>query len=128
MKTVMALVLACMASSSIAVADYGFGHHLPGDMEANFLLNLFRFVAWPHGPADTATICFLNPSTVQARLQSGLSLRQPWAQIPRRKVIVKMLSDIDTQALAGSEDQSGCQVLFLDARTADKLWPALSTA
>ncbi|HEY6926953.1 MAG TPA: YfiR family protein [Steroidobacteraceae bacterium] len=122
----MAALLVWMVSSTTALADYGFGHHAPGDMEANFLLNLFRFVRWPHGPTDTATICFLKPSTVQARLEFGLSRSEPWAQITGRRVIVRMLAPTDAEALAAAEDTAGCQVLFLDAHTADRFWPALA--
>jgi hypothetical protein len=131
-------LIACLLASALAVAstspragDVGFGgfHHVPGDVEANFLVNLFRFVAWPHAPTDTATICFLRPSAVQARLETGVAGGQDWAQVPGRKVVVKMLTDAELKALtAAPEDGTGCQILFLDARTADQLWPTLAAA
>src|SRR3569833_4232305 len=114
MKPFLAFLLVLIASPPAMAADsFGFSRHEPGDMEANFLVNLSRFVAWPHGPTDTATICFLGPSVVQARLESGVSMEQPWAHIPHRKVILKMLSD--AQALTQPTDGPGCQVLFLDS-------------
>ena len=131
------ILIACLLASaltlsytSVRAGDVGFGgfHHVPGDVEANFLVNLFRFVAWPHAPTDTATICFLRPSAVQARLETGVAAGQDWAQVPGRKVIVKMLTDAELKALAGPENNIGCQILFLDARTADQLWPALASS
>jgi hypothetical protein len=118
----IALVASLAATPSIASG------HVPGDIEANFLINLFRFVAWPHSPTDTATICFLRPSDVHARLESGVTRNETWAQIPGRRVVVKMLSEEESQALTEPEDKVGCQILFLDARTADQLWPALSAS
>jgi hypothetical protein len=124
------LVANLAATPCLAAGDSGFGfsHHIPGDAEANFLINLFRYVAWPHSPPGTATICFLRPSDVQSRLQSGVSLNEKWAQLPDHKVVVKVLSDTEAAALTGPEDTLGCQILFLDARTADKVWPTLSAS
>ena len=113
---------------TLLVAMPCVGAHIPGDVEANFLINLFRFVSWPHAATDTATVCFIKPSDVQARLQSGVALNQPWAHLPDRKLILKMLTDTEVRALSAPQDTVGCQILFLDARTADKLWDTLSAS
>lgn len=133
MKSLVALAAVLVASLAATLClaggdSFGFSHHVPGDAEANFLINLFRYVVWPHSPRDTATICFLRPSEVQSRLQSGVSLNERWAQLPGRKVIVKMLSETEAKALTEPEDTLGCQILFLDAHTADKVWPTLSAS
>jgi YfiR/HmsC-like len=127
MKLFIARAIALVAS--LAAMPSLAGGHVPGDIEANFLINLFRFVSWPHSPPDTATICFLRPSDVHARLEGGVSHNETWTQvIPGRRIIVKMLSDAETQALTEPDDNVGCQILYLDARTADQLWPALSAS
>jgi hypothetical protein len=128
MKMLTAFVMVLVASVATAGGDSAFGSsHVPGHVEANFLVNLFRFVAWPHSPAGKAVICFVRPSAVQARLESGISLKQPWAQLPDRKVMVHILTDSEIRALAIPDDKVGCQILFLDPRAADQFWPALSS-
>ncbi len=130
MKTLLLIVAMVVVTPCIAGGGsaYGLSHHIPGDLEANFLVHLFQYVSWPDAPVDTATICFLEPSDVQRRLQSGVSNNESWTQIPRRKVIIKMLSDEEVKALYKPDDTLGCQVLFLDARSADRIWDTLSSA
>ena len=95
--------------------------HTPGQMEASFLVNLFKFVDWPH-LTNTATICFLPPtSQVQTRLEWGLSNHQKWATLKDRTVVVKTLKD--PTVLGASSADTGCQILYLDAHTADRFWP-----
>jgi hypothetical protein len=116
MSAVVWAILAAVAVPS-AAADYGGSlSHVPGQMEASFLVNLFKFVAWPR-TTETATICFLQPSQVQSRLEFGLSTHQKWAQLKDRTLVVKLLSDPKDAVNAA------CQILYLDSHTAERLWP-----
>jgi hypothetical protein len=108
--------LTALLGSNLAVAEA----HAPGQMEASFLVNLFKFVAWPQA-TQTATICFLQPSQVQSRLEFGLSTHQKWAQLKDRTVVVKILND--PKDIRDPSVNAGCQMLYLDGRTADRLWP-----
>src|SRR5690242_12550996 len=118
----LAVVCAILAGLvvSTAEADYSSQAHVPGQMEASFLVNLFKFVAWPR-VSETATICFLQPSQVQSRLEFGLTTHQKWAQLKDRTVVVRMLSD--PKEIGDPAANTGCQILYLDARTAERLWP-----
>jgi hypothetical protein len=118
-KFIMLLVVTFAAPTSFVEADSVT--HQPGHTEASFIVTLFKFVEWPHSPADTATICFLRPSAVQSRLESGVSNHERWTQMKGRTLVVKMLSD--PQMLIDPTANAGCQILYLDARTADELWP-----
>ena len=100
--------------------DYSNQSHVPGQMEASFLVNLFKFVTWPR-VSETATICFLQASQVQSRLEFGLATHQKWAQLKDRTLVVKLLSD--PKEVTDSAANDGCQILYLDAHTADRLWP-----
>jgi hypothetical protein len=131
------ILLASMLITSVAVrppcviageSSFGSFQHVPGDIEAKFLVNLFRFVSWPNSPADRATVCFLRTSAVHARLQWGLLNNQDWAHIPGREVVVKMLTDAERDALADPQQDVGCQILYVDARTADEFWPSLAAS
>jgi hypothetical protein len=101
----------------------GVQSHVPGQVEASFLVNLFKFVRWPAsaGFTDTATICFLRPSVVQTRLEAALAGRESWAQLRGHSVLVRVLST--PQELSDSPSGPGCQILYLDAHTADQVWP-----
>jgi uncharacterized protein DUF4154 len=124
----MAIIIVLVAGVAVAGGENGFGSsHIPGNVEANFLVNLFRFVAWPHAATDKAVICFVRPSAVQARLESGVSQGQAWAQLPGRKIVVRILTDEEIRALAMADDKVGCQILFLDPRAAEQFWPQLSS-
>jgi hypothetical protein len=116
-----AVVLAILTSVTIpaARADYSSQSHVPGQMEASFLVNLFKFVAWPR-TTETATICFLQPSQVQSRLEFGMTTHQKWAQLKDRTLVVKTLNDPQE---VRDPANAGCQILYLDAHTADRLWP-----
>src|ERR1700753_2885032 len=127
MTRLLALLLIFIVTSGAALADPGYGH-ADGEAEANFLVNLFRFVSWPGAPGDTATICFLGPSKVQARLQSGIFLTQSWARLPERQVVVKTFYDAETAELAKGGDAAGCQFLFVDAHAAEVWWPTLQAS
>jgi hypothetical protein len=119
MLAVTWVILTGLAAST-AKADYSSVSHVPGQMEASFLVNLFKFVAWPR-VTETATICFLQPSPVQSRLEFGLSTHQKWAQLRDRTLVVKILSnpkDVGDPAI-----NAGCQILYLDAHVADRIWP-----
>jgi hypothetical protein len=119
---ISAVALAVLASLTVpaARADYSSSSHVPGQMEASFLVNLFKFVAWPRVTA-TATICFLQASQVQSRLEFGLSTHQKWAQLRDRTLVIKTLND--PKEVGDPAVNAGCQILYLDARTADRLWP-----
>jgi hypothetical protein len=108
-----------LAAARAAGSAFGVQGHVPGQVEASFLVNLFKFVQWPAPArlADTAAICFLRPSVVQSRLQSALALHERWTQLPGRTVVVKVLST------PADLTDTGCQILYLDARTAAQLWP-----
>jgi YfiR/HmsC-like len=114
----LALATLLTASPRCGLADVS---HVPGQMEASFLVNLFKFVAWPR-MTETATICFLQPSQVQSRLEFGVSTHQKWAQLKDRTLVVKTLKD-DPKDVGDSALNAGCQILYLDAHTADRLWP-----
>jgi hypothetical protein len=103
-----------------AQADYSSQNHVPGQMEASFLVNLFKFVAWPR-LTETATVCFLQSSQVQSRLEFGLSTHQKWAQLKDRTLVIKLLND--PKEVGDPAVKAGCQILYLDAHTADRLWP-----
>jgi hypothetical protein len=103
-----------------ADADYSSLSHVPGQMEASFLVNLFKFVTWPR-TIEMATICFLQPSQVQTRLEFGVSTHQKWAQLKDRTLVIKLLND--PKDVGDSTVNAGCQILYLDAHTADRLWP-----
>jgi len=105
--------LACELEAKIVMP---LDARVPGQMEASFLVNLFKFVAWPR-TTETATICFLQPSQVQSRLEFGLSTHQKWAQLKDRTLVVKLLSDPKDAVNAR------CQILYLDSHTAERLWP-----
>ena len=113
----LALAVLLAASSACVLADTS---HVPGQMEASFLVNLFKFVSWPH-VSDTATICFLQPSQVQSRLEFGVATHQKWAHLKDRTLVVRTLND--PKELGNSAVNTGCQILYLDAHTADRLWP-----
>jgi len=119
MSAVVCAVFAALVVST-AEADYSNQSHVPGQMEASFLVNLFKFVAWPR-TSTTATICFLQPSQVQSRLEFGVSTHQKWAQLKDRTVVVRMLRD--PKEIGDPAANAGCQILYLDARTADRVWP-----
>jgi hypothetical protein len=96
--------------------------HVPGQAEASFIVNLFKFVEWPHSTdAASATVCFLHPSEVQGRLVSGIANHERWTQLSGRTLIVKLLDD--PHSLVDPTANAGCQILYMDARTADRLWP-----
>ena len=114
------MALLAGVTMSAAQADYNTQSHVPGQMEASFLVNLFKFVAWPR-TTPTATICFLQPSQVQSRLEFGMTTHQKWAQLKDRTLVVKTLND--PQEVRDSAANAGCQILYLDAHTADRLWP-----
>jgi hypothetical protein len=96
----------------------------PSQTEASYIVTLFRYVTWPNSPGDTATICFLQtamgPSPVQSRLQKAVDAHERWAQLDDRKVVVKVLLD---KSMLAEKDNPGCQILYLDARTANEVWP-----
>jgi hypothetical protein len=119
---VLAVVAATLAGFTAPVvrADYSSSSHVPGQMEASFLVNLFKFVAWPRA-TPTATICFLQASQVQSRLEFGLSTHQKWAQLRDRTLVIKTLND--PKEVGDPTVNAGCQILYLDAHTADRLWP-----
>jgi hypothetical protein len=119
MSAVVCAILAGLTASA-AKADYSSLSHVPGQMEASFLVNLFKFVAWPRA-TETATICFLQASQVQSRLELGLSTHQKWAQLRDRTLVVKTLND--PKEVGDSAANAGCQILYLDAHTADRFWP-----
>ena len=119
----LVVLIGCCGSLSMvraAGSAFGFQHHVPGQVEASFLVNLFRFVQWPASAhrADTATICFLRPSVVQSRLESALAAGESWTLLRDRNVFVKVLS-----TPADVTDTTECQILYLDARTAEQFWP-----
>jgi hypothetical protein len=116
--TVLLLVTFAAATSRVCAEG---SNHLPGQTEASFIVTLFKFVEWPGGSPDTATVCFLRPSAVQSRLESGLVSNERWTQLRGRRLIVKTLPD--PRMLTDPTASSGCQILYLDARTADQLWP-----
>jgi hypothetical protein len=115
------LLLMVTSSAPISRVWAEGSNHLPGQTEASFIVTLFKFVEWPGSPTDTATVCFLRPSVVQSRLASGISGNERWTQLRDRRLIVKTLPD--PQVLMDPTAGSGCQILYLDARTADQLWP-----
>jgi len=119
---ISAVTVAILAgfSAPVARADYSSLSHVPGQMEASFLVNLFKFVAWPRVTA-TATICFLQASQVQSRLEFGLSTHQKWAQLRDRTLVIKTLND--PKEVGDPTAIEGCQILYLDAHTADRFWP-----
>lgn len=113
----LALAVLLVAAPTCVLAD---ANHVPGQMEASFLVNLFKFVAWPH-TTETATICFLQPSQVQNRLEFGVATHQKWAQLKDRTLVVRTLNN--PKEVGDSELNTGCQILYLDAHTAERLWP-----
>ena len=101
-------------------------NHVPGQMEASFLVTLFKFVQWPSpGSSNLATICFLRsagrPSVVQARLEFALKSHEKWTELPGRTIAVRALSR--PEEIAGSESNPACQILYLDSRAATQFWP-----
>ena len=118
----LAVTWAILAGLAVptAEADYSSLSHVPGQMEASFLVNLFKFVTWPR-TIETATICFLQPSQVQTRLEFGVSTHQKWAQLKDRTLVIKLLND--PKDVGDPTVNAGCQILYLDAHTADRLWP-----
>jgi hypothetical protein len=116
--------LAVLLAATLAIPAGVVSAAEAGQMEASFILNLFRYVTWPTSPIDTATVCFLQtskgPSQVQSRLEWGLARHQGWAQLDDRTVVVKVLPDI---SMLADKDNAGCQILYLDARTASEVWP-----
>ena len=121
------MLVVCLDARPTAVSagasSFGVQSHVPGQVEASFLVNLFKFVQWPASAplADNATICFLRPSVVQSRLEAALAGRESWTQLRGRSVLVRVLSTPGD--LSGTSAGPGCQILYLDARTADQLWP-----
>jgi hypothetical protein len=124
MRVSRMLAVACAIVAGLATpaaeADYSSLSHVPGQMEASFLVNLFKFVAWPQ-TSVTATICFLQPSQVQTRLEFGIATHQKWAQLKDRTLVIKLLDD--PEDVGDPVVNAGCQILYLDAHTADRLWP-----
>jgi hypothetical protein len=124
MRVARISAVACAILTGVTVptarADYSSLSHVPGQMEASFLVNLFKFVAWPR-LTETATICFLQASQVQSRLEFGLSTHQKWAQLHDRTLVIKTLND--PKDVGNPAVNAGCQILYLDAHTADRLWP-----
>jgi hypothetical protein len=116
---IVLLVVTFAAPASFVSAEGP--NHLPGQTEAGFIVTLFKFVEWPHSPGDTATVCFLGASAVQNRLESGISNHERWTQMRGRTLLVKMLPD--PQMLIDPTANAGCQILYLDAQTANQLWP-----
>src|SRR5579863_8277990 len=110
MSAVVCAILAGLTASA-AKADYSSLSHVPGQMEASFLVNLFKFVAWPR-LTETATICFLQASQVQSRLEFGLSTHQKWAQLHDRTLVIKTLND--PKDVGNPAINAGCQILYLD--------------
>lgn len=119
-RSAIALAILAGFTATAVRADYSSLSHVPGQMEASFLVNLFKFVAWPRVTA-TATICFLQASQVQSRLEFGLSTHQKWAQLRDRTLVIKTLKD--PGEIGDPTVNAGCQILYLDAHTADRLWP-----
>lgn len=118
---ILAVATAILAGFAAPVrADYSGLSHMPGQMEASFLVNLFKFVAWPRA-TSTATICFLQASQVQSRLEFGLSTHQKWAQLRDRTLVIKLLHE--PKDLGDPGVNAGCQILYLDAHAADRFWP-----
>src|SRR5579859_2945252 len=107
MSAVVCAILAGLVVST-AEADYSSQSHVPGQMEASFLVNLFKFVAWPRVSA-TATICFLQASQVESRLEFGLSTHQKWAQLRDRTLVIKTLND--PTEVSDPTAAAGCQIL-----------------
>lgn len=103
--------------------------HVPGQVEASFLINLFKFVTWPQAAQSVrdATICFLHTqdphiSDVQRRLQNALADHEGWTQLTGRTVNVRMLSG--PGELTGENTAPTCQILYLDAAAAKQFnWP-----
>jgi len=92
-------------------------------VEASFLVNLFKFVTWPKAAQSlsTATICFLHASEVQHRLEEALAAHEGWTQLSGRTLAIRMLTEPDE--VTSENTGPACQILYLDARTADQLWP-----
>lgn len=83
------------------------------ELEASYLVNFFKFVQWPRS-SGTASICFLKRSGLFERLEDGIAHNQRWTRLEGRQLAVRLLSEP-----AANE---GCQILYLDAQTADELW------
>jgi YfiR/HmsC-like len=120
---VVLVLFVCLDGHATAVragggSAFGIQSHVPGQVEASFLVNLFKFVQWPASAplTDTATICFLRPSVVQSRLEAALAAGESWTQLRGHAIAVKTLS-------VPEEVTGGCRILYLDARTADQFWP-----
>ena len=102
---------------------------MPGQVEASFLINLFKFVTWPQAAQSlrNATICFLytsdaHTSDVQRRLQEALADHESWTQLSGRTVSIRMLSAPGeiAEEIAGP----ACQILYLDAGAVKQFnWP-----
>ena len=106
-------VFAALFTASLTASGAQAG--MSDDLKAAYLVNLVKFVEWPTASlSDTLNICFLKPSTVKDRLEDGIARKQRWAQVEGRHLAVHLLD-----APAASV---GCQILYLDARTADALW------
>lgn len=127
------LFAAALSSQPIPVrAGSSFGvprAHVPGQVEASFLINLFRFVTWPQAAQSLkeATICFLQTSDlrtsdVQRRLQEGLAEHEGWTQLSGRTVTVRILNA--PGELTDEKVEAACQILYLDAAAAKQFnWP-----
>jgi hypothetical protein len=85
------------------------------NLEASYLVNLFKFVQWAgRSESDTATLCFLETSPLVKLIQNGIARGERWARLRGRELKLNVLAD--------AADILGCQILFLEAKTADKLW------
>ena len=125
---VVLVLFVCLDGHASAVraggaSAFGVQSHVPGQVEASFLVNLFKFVQWPASAplAEPATICFLRSSVVQKRLETALAASESWTQLRGHTVIVKVLSA--PGELSDTAAGAACRILYLDARTADQLWP-----
>jgi hypothetical protein len=87
------------------------------ELEAKYLVNFFKFVQWPK-TSDNVTICFVQHSSVLYQLEEAISLKLKWTQLEGRHLAVRLLAD--------PAEIAGCQILWLDASTANTLWKTLS--
>jgi hypothetical protein len=121
-KLLLGIVLALALGGNQAPVLAEEAKHIPGQVEAAFLVNLFKFVEWPAAKSlSTATICFLRTSVVQSRVQEGLAEKARWTQLEGRKLVVRILTAPDE--IEGNHEDPDSQILYLDSRAANQFWP-----
>ena len=130
---VVSLLSVCLdGPTPVRAGTFGLGGPQAGQVEATFMVKLFKYVEWPHAEnsAKTPTICFLpysvngvkKPSAVQRRLETALERGESWTHLrDGRTVHVTVLST--PSELTDIEQGRACQILYLDSPATDQWWP-----